>query len=372
MRIAIVDLKWSYGIESLSTAIREELLRYAEVELISATESQLPYSIKIAKSRTATDMVLAFVNPIVHLRLIRSIIRMKPDVVYINSPHLLNPVVAAFCRVFTDIYVISHVHDPDYYGSPHAAFVANSIAFFLSRVSNRVYCLGTGIRDMICERFRVCSERVAVFRHGPNQKTFYDSHDARERLTQPEYFAFIGSVHPRKGIQFFLEAAYEFNQRHGTGRVKFLLAGAGDARPYREMINRLPNLLVVNRFIENDEINDMLGRSYALVLPYVGGMLQSSFPAIAYGNGCPVIASRIGSLYEEIDEGKTGYVVDKENASEITEAMCKVVDSGKYADLSRNAMNAYLQKFQWKCIGEEIYRDMKASLSRARNDSDSA
>jgi glycosyltransferase involved in cell wall biosynthesis len=222
---------------------------------------------------------------------------------------------------------------------------------------------------MICDRFGVNRERVATFRHGPNQRTFCDANELQERETRPVYFSFIGSVHPRKGIKFFLTAARTFNQLYGADKVQFLVAGAGDARPYEKLINDLPNLKVINRFIENEEVNDLLGNSYALVLPYVGGMLQSSFPAIAFGNRCPVIAARIGSLYEEVDEGVTGYVVEKESADQITEAMHKVLSEDRYRSLSINAMNAYVAKFRWERIGEQMFRDMETASARIRSHS---
>lgn len=366
MRIAIVDLKWSYGIESLSVAIREQLLRFSEVEVISATESKLAYSFKVARSRTPIDMVMAFLNPRLHLKLVNRLRQIEPDVVFINSPHLLNTFVAAYCRLFTNVCVVSLIHDPDYYGTPCAAFVANSVAYFLSKTSHRVYCMGTAIRDMICERFRVERNRITVFRHGPNQRTFYDSHEPCERKMNPIYFSFIGSVHPRKGIHFFLAAAKSFNEQYGIDKVKFLVAGAGDALPYKSLMDELPNLVIINRFIENEEVNELLRQSYALVLPYVGGMLQSSFPAIAYGNGCPVIASRIGSLFEDVEEGRTGYVVEKQNSAQITEAMIKVFRDDNYRMLSVNAMSAYFEKFRWDRIGEEMYRDIERTSAQVR------
>jgi glycosyltransferase involved in cell wall biosynthesis len=129
---------------------------------------------------------------------------------------------------------------------------------------------------------------------------------------------------------------------------------------------KIPNLIVRNRFISDTEINEILGDSLALVLPYVGGVLQSSFVAIAYGNGCPVIVSNIGSLPEEVENGKTGYVVDKANASDLAEAMTKIYLDSKRAIMTENCVAAYREKFNWDAIGEAIYRDMKTSLSRLR------
>ena len=129
---------------------------------------------------------------------------------------------------------------------------------------------------------------------------------------------------------------------------------------------QIPNLVLRNMFVGNDEVNEILGCSYALVLPYIGGVLQSSFIAIAYGNGCPVIVSNIGSLPEEVASGKTGYVVEKANAEQLATAMAKIYAEGEESRVSPRIVSGHIrEKFSWDRIGEQMHRDM-ASLADVR------
>ena len=129
---------------------------------------------------------------------------------------------------------------------------------------------------------------------------------------------------------------------------------------------QVPNLVLCNKFVGNDEVNEILGQSYALVLPYIGGVLQSSFIAIAYGNGCPVIVSDIGSLPEEVENGKTGYIVEKANAEQIAAAMTQIYSEGEKSRLSENCIQAYREKFSWDRIGEQMFRDMMLAADGRR------
>lgn len=48
MRVVILDLKWSYGIEAITGIVHDQLEKWCEVTVISAAESRLPYSVKLA------------------------------------------------------------------------------------------------------------------------------------------------------------------------------------------------------------------------------------------------------------------------------------------------------------------------------------
>ena len=74
----------------------------------------------------------------------------------------------------------------------------------------------------------------------------------------------------------------------------------------------------------------------------------------------------IGSLPEEVENGKTGYIVEKANAEQIAAAMTQIYAEGKRSSLSQNCIRAYREKFSWDRIGEQMHRDM-ASLADVRH-----
>lgn len=370
MRLLILDLKWSYGIEAITAILYEHLQERCSVAVVSARESKLPYSLKIAASRRYSQMLVASLNPGVWRQISREIKRVKPDVLYIISPHILNSVIAFYCRLFTNIYVISHIHDPSHYGKRAISSLVNLLSFIQSKMSHRVYCWGRVIRDSICERFHIATEKVAVFRHGPGQATWSDVAMAATGTGRCWQFAMVGELQKRKGIVHFLEAAILVNQTYGSEGVKFVLAGAGELGEYTNIMRQIPNLEVCNRFVQDHEINEILNSSCVLVLPYIGGVLQSSFIAIAYGNGCPVIVSDIGSLAEEVECGLTGFVVKRGNSEALAEAMGEIVKRGSPSALSENCLRAYREKFSWERITDAMYCDMERAMKAAKQSGD--
>lgn len=357
MRILILDLKWSYGIEEVTAIVSAELRKSCEVTIISAVESKLPGTIKLARSRTHKEMLTAFLNPLIYVRLLRAVRRSRPDVVYIVSPHVLNVSVILLLRALTGVYLVSHIHDPEHYGKGVASRVANAVCAVQARLSHRVYCWGEVIKSVISSRFSVPNVRIAVFRHPPGQLTTYDRRG--EPLDRkPLYLSMVGALEDRKGIDVFLKAADLFNQGHGVNGVRFLLAGSGDLTKYKALIAQLPNLEVHNRFVDDEEVNEFLLNSYALCLPYVGGCMQSSFVAIAYGNGCPVIVSRNGSMHEEVTPGVTGYVTEKNDAHQLAEAMRRVVAEPHGDEFSGNCLRYYRDRFLWSNIVGQMFEDM--------------
>lgn len=360
MRIVIFNLNWSHGIEGIVANLARELRKHANVTVISGPKPVSSGEKKAARSDKYAAAIRDFVNPLVYIRILAKVRRCDPQVIYFMSPHVLNAPLTVLCRCFSDACVIVHVHDAKYARSSRVAALADTVARLQGRFAHRVYCYGAKIKCEIAKNFRVPTGRIATFRLGPSHWTSADR-DGAFRKVRPAQFSMIGTLIYRKGVEYFLEAARLFNEAHGTNAAKFLLAGAGDLTSYKAAIERMPNLIVVNRFLEDAEVNQFLAASYASVLPYIEGVMQSSFVAIAYGNGCPVIVSDIGSLPEEVDNGETGFVVEKANAAQIAEAMTQIYFERENSRFSENCLRAYRTKFSWEQIGEQIFRDMEKS-----------
>jgi glycosyltransferase involved in cell wall biosynthesis len=66
---------------------------------------------------------------------------------------------------------------------------------------------------------------------------------------------------------------------------------------------------VVDRYVPNEEVGLYFSAADLVVLPYVSGT-GSGIVQIAYGLEKPVLATRVGSLPEVVDDGRTGYLVN--------------------------------------------------------------
>jgi glycosyltransferase involved in cell wall biosynthesis len=125
---------------------------------------------------------------------------------------------------------------------------------------------------------------------------------------------FLGRLVPEKGIGTLLAALALDDER-----VSCRIAGSG---PLENEVNAAAGDRVV-RLGQLDRAGVLreLRRTRAVVVPSVW---YEGFPMVlveAFASGVPVIASRIGSLAELVDDGHTGLLVEPGNAADLARAL---------------------------------------------------
>jgi len=126
-------------------------------------------------------------------------------------------------------------------------------------------------------------------------------------------FLYIGRLSEDKGVPTLLRAAAAV-----PGMVR--IAGRGPLSPQVDAAAGTGDVEVLGR-LEKDAVFDQLRRATAMVLPSVW---YEGFPVSvleAYATGTPVIASRIGSLAEIVDDGVTGLLASPGDAEDLTDRM---------------------------------------------------
>ena len=110
-------------------------------------------------------------------------------------------------------------------------------------------------------------------------------------------------------------------------------------------------VILVDEYIANEEVQGYFSAADLVVQPYVSAT-GSGVIQIAFAFNKPVIATRVGSLPEVIENGKTGYIVAPESANDLAKAIKKL----RHKDnLSFQKISDYLnsnnipskQKCQW-------------------------
>jgi glycosyltransferase involved in cell wall biosynthesis len=101
-----------------------------------------------------------------------------------------------------------------------------------------------------------------------------------------------------------------------------VIAGEGRYDVKAETEKRLleNNVLILKQFTAEQDIGALFCGAIVVILPYLDGS-QSGVIPLAYTFGKPVIASRVGSLSEMVDEQKTGFTFDPNNALELARCM---------------------------------------------------
>lgn len=150
---------------------------------------------------------------------------------------------------------------------------------------------------------------------------------------------FVGRLSEEKGIRTLVEAAARV-----PGSVS--VAGGG---PLGEVAERAAADGTVHRLgpLDRSSVADEVRRAVALVLPSVW---FEGFPVVlleAFASGTPVIASRIGSLAELVEDDITGLLAQPGDAAHLAERMRWALEHpGEMAAMGANARRRYETRYR--------------------------
>jgi len=188
------------------------------------------------------------------------------------------------------------------------------------------------------------------------------SHPPRpDRQQSGPTLLFSGRITTYKGLDVLL-AAFESLRDRRPG-LRLCIAGEGSLAPYRRQLDRLKNVEVTNRWLEDSEIPPLFSRADIVVLPYTSAS-QSGVLAVAAGFGLPVIATRTGGLSEQIQSGETGLLVSPGSVEELAAAIERLLDDPALASrLGAALQQDFEQNRSWEQTAGLILKVCKQILT---------
>jgi len=193
---------------------------------------------------------------------------------------------------------------------------------------------------------RGCHPTYAEF----SQHESYTKDEACEALSIPKdrrTILFFGLVRRYKGLQFLIDAMQQVISRVPC---HLLIAGEfyDDKQPYVERIQERglnEHITVIDQYIPNEQLALYFASADLVALPYVSAT-QSGIIQIAFGFGVPVITTSVGGLPEAVDHGKTGLIVEPNNAEQLAEGIIEYFERG-YEDSFRQEIQRQGSRFDW-------------------------
>jgi len=243
------------------------------------------------------------------------------------------------------------------------------------RLADHIFVHTEQMRRELAETFGIAKSSISVIRYGINNavpNTMLTSEEARRRLGIGEgerAILFLGNIAAYKGLEYLI-AAFERIIADG-GDYRLIIAGRAknSSDPYvsdvRERLSRKTvrqRTIVRMEFIPDEEMELYLKAADVTVLPYTR-IFQSGVLFLAYSFGLPVIATDVGSLREDVVEGKTGFICKPEDALDLARTIERYFASSLYRrlDSHRGALRQYIQdRHSWDAVGERtrnVYAD---------------
>jgi glycosyltransferase involved in cell wall biosynthesis len=184
---------------------------------------------------------------------------------------------------------------------------------------------------------------------------------------------FFGTIRPYKGLEYLVTAFQEIAGESSDYRLLIVGDPMNSGQYWQEIqeaIEKDPSRdRVIRRieFIADSETEIYFKAADVSVLPY-NDIFQSGVLVLAYSFGLPVIATDVGSLRQDIAEGKTGFICRPRDPVDIARAIKVFFESDLYKqrEENRQTIREYARKnHSWDAAGE-ITSNVYTRLLRKR------
>jgi glycosyltransferase involved in cell wall biosynthesis len=243
------------------------------------------------------------------------------------------------------------------------------------QLADHVFVHTEKMRLELIEEFGVQPAVVTVIPFGINNavpNTRLTRSDAKRKLGIREgekTILFFGNIAPYKGLEYLVAAFRRIPAQRNNYRL--VIAGRPkDCEKYWTAIMgdiqgeiQSGRILLRPDFIPDDETEVYFKATDVAVLPY-RHIYQSGVLFLAHSFGLPVIAADVGSLKDEIVEGKTGFVFIAEDEVDLTKTIERYFASDLYVNLdnrSQEIRDYASERHSWDVVGE-VTRDVYVRL----------
>ena len=165
-------------------------------------------------------------------------------------------------------------------------------------------------------------------------------------------FLFFGRIEEYKGLHILGKAYKKLVQSYSN--ISMTVAGSGDFSKYDSMFKELPQVDIVNRYIEDKEIDNYFSiPNTILVLPYLDAS-QSGVIPVALEYKIPIIASDAGGLKEQMNNGDFGLFFQPGNANALMQQMEYAVKHPEFLAIEKKKMAEYLKTLNWDVVTRKV------------------
>ena len=238
-----------------------------------------------------------------------------------------------------------------------------------------VTCVSDYVTNKTRQDFPLISDRCKTIYNGIEASDFAREKDYNQaRLRKIKRIMYAGAVSPEKGIHILLDAFQIVVQSYPE--VQLEIFGPQGARPLEEMFPQNNDPLVSSLIpfysgnyishlqeklspdiaekvsfpgmIPRHQLIDRFFNADIFVFPSLWDEGFGLPPVEAMAAGTPVVATRSGAVVETIQDGKTGFLVEKNDAFSLAASMLKLLENDALREsMSRAARQRAWEYFTW-------------------------
>ncbi len=311
------------------------------------------------------------------LKKIREIIReFQPDVVHTHASKA--GALGRQAAIKEKVPVILHTFHGhvfhSYFGKVKTTFY-KTVERKLARKSTRIICISNKQKEEIGSIHKICPpEKIEVIPLGFDLSKFNSGKEENRKQVRSEYnlkegeiaVAIIGRLAPVKDHDFFLNVI-ENLPKSAIEKSKFFIVGDGELKEEIEArVKELNKKLGSERILMTSWINDIdrfnAGMDIIALTSKNEGTPVSLIEAQA--SGTPVISTDVGGVQDIIDEGKTGFIIEKNDLNSYVQKLSEMIEDKKMLEnMSQNGWEFVREKFSYTRLCADMEKLYKKLLS---------
>lgn len=338
-----------------SSQLANALGKENDVTIILPAHTDLKYfdpGINIKLIKAPPSIILSLIhllNIFAFVDLYRFIKSCDPEVIHFLNEHPFNNVI----RLGIKCRIVLTCHDPVLHTGERSTFWMNlfkqNLHYQLKKADKIIVHGNVLFKDLVEQG--ITRDKIVVIPHG--DFSFFKNF-AGSDIKEDHSILFFGRIKPYKGIRYLIEAE-KIISRTASG-YKLVIAGDGDITPYNIDTKNNPNIIVINRYIDDTEVALLFRKSIMVVLPYLDAS-QSGIIPIAYAFKKPVIATDVGSISEVVKDNVTGLIIPPADAGSLAEAILKLLNNDELRkNMGENAYKKMKDEMSWDKIARETIK----------------
>ena len=192
--------------------------------------------------------------------------------------------------------------------------------------------------------------KLHLFHFGPFES--YTSYGKGKSMNiGKDYFLYLGYIFPHKGLKYLYEAVCSYKE---VQTFRYVVAGCGKD-PVLEKMKKDSHFIVINRYIENCELVNLIHNCKSIVCPYISGS-QSGLVQTGMCFNKPIVATKVAAFEEIIKEGENGFLAEPANVNSLANALIKAASC-------KNPLTTHTSElYDWQTISKQYIDLMNSTM----------